>query len=307
MSPITDRQLAHRRDCIGASDVPVLLGLIPSRNAEDLRLEKLGLVEPQPETPAQLSGKIFEPHLVRWAAEQIGVAVRLNQRRVLKGTPLAANIDGIGRLPGTDIPVLFEAKTCGIDSPGFDREKWGPHGSHQVPDHVYAQTQVQLACESRANLDYVPLKLGGHHERLLVVERDDSFIADITLIVVQWWQLHIVEGRPVEAMPPHLDILKRMKRHTEEVPVPSELFEACVRAHREASKAEKARKEADRHMLAALGQADAGVCDLGKFTYYECDRKEYTVKAGKYRRLVLKEDEENGEADAENGNDGGKG
>ena len=133
--PTSSREewLEFRRNTIGGSDVPAILGWSPYATREDVRAEKLK-GHTKPDSKAMQRGRLLEPAILAWVAEEYGVEydARYAGTAWVDGwqhfTPDAVTTDGI----------LIEAKTTGARD--LDHG-WGRAGGFkgEVPLHYTAQ------------------------------------------------------------------------------------------------------------------------------------------------------------------------
>lgn len=133
---LTTKQLALRKQGLGGSDAPVVLGLSPYKSRLALYLEKRSEVEDDPvDSEAALWGQILEDPVATEFAKRTGYQVRKQPTRISKEHPwMFVNMDRqiIGHPRG---PGLVEIK-C------FNEWKAGHIQTlDDVPDAVYVQTQ----------------------------------------------------------------------------------------------------------------------------------------------------------------------
>lgn len=133
-----------RRQYIGASDIPVILGLSPFKSPFHLAREKRGEEKPEPENWFMRRGKYMEPAIRAEHADAGGH--NINVRRVTfvhaKYPFIRCHVDGhfVGDDRGSG---LFEAKTAGFWM-GLT-EEWGEDGTVDFPLPYHGQNQGALA------------------------------------------------------------------------------------------------------------------------------------------------------------------
>lgn len=173
---LTPEQIAERRQGIGASDAPAVLGLSPWRTPLEVFLEKTGRAGPQEESLPMRVGRALEPVVLQAFAEETGLSVTRQQERIIDpALPWRwATVDAIAD------GALVEAKTAG------DRGEWGEPGTDQIPRHYIVQVQHALACTG-FKLAYVPVLLSGRDFRVYEVRRDEAIISAITEREVEFW------------------------------------------------------------------------------------------------------------------------
>jgi putative phage-type endonuclease len=277
--PITAHQLEQRRNRLGSSDLAALLGLDPRRNAYDLWLQKTGkLEEPEAETGAMYAGTMFEEGVLKFAEAQLGKITR-NQFRTAKdaGFPLGSNIDGL--VVSTGEPV--EAKTAGLYGPLS--EPWGDFGTDQVPDRVIIQAQVHCIVTLKA-VCHVPVFLGSKGFGRYTVPKDDAIADAILSEGYRFWNSHVLADLPPTTLTPNLSVIKRIRREpSKTVEIEQSLVEVWQTCAAAESAAKKEKEAALAAVLAALGDAEAGECPIGVFTYLEQKRAGYTVEPTSFR------------------------
>jgi putative phage-type endonuclease len=294
--PITDRQREQRRRHIGASDVAVLLGLSQWRTPYELWLEKTGQLMPDAETsPAAEIGNAMEASVLRWGAEQLGVSIRRNVRRV-RGC-MAANLDAmvVGR------PWALEAKTSGIMHPAAARDQWGPEGTGEVPPHVAAQALAQMWVAD-LELVAIPALIGGRGLVMYRLERDQRtapLCENIAERCAAWWERHIIGGEPPpvgERAPDPRVLLYANPLDGSEVELPAGDEWAAFMAAREARKSaaatlrtlEKAEDDAEARWLITMGTATRAIVGGHLCRVKEVNRAGYTVEPKTYRQLDVR-------------------
>lgn len=276
--PITAAQRELRRNHLGSSDMAAVLGLDPRRNAYDVWLDKTGKLEDQQENEAMIAGTMFEDGVLQYAEKELGKLTR-NQYRSAKdrGIPLGANIDAL--LVQTGEPI--EAKTAGLYGPLT--EIWGEARTDQVPDRVIIQAQVHMICAA-SELCHIAAFLGGRGFQLFAVPRDEEVVDVVSTRAAEFWTKHVLADIPPDNLLPHAGFIKRVRREPDAiVEIDSKLISEWQEAKAAAKIANELAEEKQTAILTALGDAEAGQCELGQFTYLEQSRSEYIVKATKYR------------------------
>lgn len=278
--PITAAQLKRRQNQLGSSDIAGILGVDTYKNAYDIWLEKTGKLEPEAESEndPRAAGKILEPAVLTFGESRLGKLTR-NQFRSARdlGLPIGANIDAI--VVATGAPV--EAKTSGLY--GFSNDVWGEEGTDQVPDRVIIQSQVHMLCTA-AEICFVPAFIAFRGFVMFQVPRDHEIIDIIGKEATNFWDKHVQADTPPSQISPNLAVVKRMKREPSKVvPVDSSLITPWMETREDRLAAEKSEKVHLAAILAAIGDAEAGECELGAFTYLEQTRGAYEVKESTFR------------------------
>ena len=266
--PITDLQREQRRTHLGSSDMAAILGLDPWSNAYDVYLAKTDRVEDQKESKVMARGNYLEPAILNYAEDKLGKLIR-NQYRVAKGFPLVANVDAI--VVDTGKPV--EAKSQGA----FVDEFWGDEGGDEIPDRVIIQTHVHMIC---TNQDYchVPVYLAFREFQMFGVARD-SVIADVVCDKsLEFWEDFVEKDIPPPDVIPSFAMAKRMKRIPKKtVKIEPVLVVNWQNAKESLKLAKEIKESAEAEMLAALGDAEGGECNLGLLTYLEQSKRYVTA------------------------------
>lgn len=275
---ITAEQRELRRDRVGSSDTPTILGVDPYRTVADVYCEKVyGLSEIDNE--AVRLGNLFEAPLIAWAAEELGLDdVEVNASLSHAGGILAANLDGLSRKHR----CIIEGKVTGLS------ELWGAEGTDEIPDRVIAQALHQVECADSAGIEvdvvWVPVLLARRDApkvALYRVPRNDDGQKGIVELGHNFWEVYVRPRCPPPNRLPSLDTLKRIRREPRSsVTVDPALvvaLEAAKEAKKKAGEAEDAAEEA---LLAAMGNAEAA--DFGHprehYTYLEQARANVDVK-----------------------------
>jgi len=253
---ITEAQRGKLSKYIGASRIAAVLGKDPWKTAEDVRLEMLGLVEPQEAGHKAKIGTYLEPSIMRMISDGAGVQFSEAPEALEffhPGGVMIAHPDGITATR----TKLAEAKLTSL------ADDWGPAGDHNgLPTRVLLQVVGQFACVEEAEVCYVGcfVVLPNDYEfRLYTVERPAPLVREVVDAVGEWHAHHIIEKRPCEDAARSLESMKRMKREPEAVvEVSPVLLDTLLDATEARKLAEKAEDAAQGELLAAMGNAAAG-------------------------------------------------
>ena len=277
--PITPKQLADRKNYIGASDMAAIMGLSPWRTAYDVWAEKTGKLNDDTGTPATLAGQTLEHAILKLAEPQLG-KLWLNQFRVLSGTHIASHLDSIVKETGRPA----EAKLRRFD------DGWGEPNTDQVPDDVIVQAQVQLLCTQKDFAHIIAVIAARAWKlQLFVVPLDKEISNTILVTADRFWSKYIETDTPPNDCLPTFETIKRMRRTPGSIiDIPKELVMNRQNKKDALDKAQTEFDIADRTLRASLGTAEAGRFDGGIITYYEQHRKAYEVKESIYRVLRVK-------------------
>jgi putative phage-type endonuclease len=283
---ITPEQRELRRKYVGSSDAPALFGLDPYRTAADVWLSKTGRVEDGETTEAQDRGNLLEPAVLDWAEREIGEWFARGS--FLASGHLCANFDGIHDGPGRTVsPFLVEAKTT------TKADEWGEPGTDEVPERVIVQVHHQFVVAGHDfRVAYVPVLMplfGRFDFRMYEVRRDDALAEAVAARGREFMERYVLKDTPPPDVLPNLDVLRRVRREPGKVvQVADELVDAWQAERAARLEAEKREAEAQRALLAALGEAEAGDFGRGRVTYLETKRKAYAVEETTYRTLRVK-------------------
>jgi predicted phage-related endonuclease len=273
---LTNHQLELRKNHLGASETPVILGLSPfSMTPRDIYWRKVADIEDEP-TKAQARGHWLEDSLLDWAAEQLGTGIVRNQFRVLhegEGAEiLSATHDALMQAK----PEGLEAKVVGRWNPEY--VDWGEEGTDQIPASIVIQCQQQMLV-SGLEVVWLPVAIeaSGMERRMYRVPRDEELIGLFRVPAVEWWRKYVLSRIvPGDDPTPPMAVLKRLQRIEGSV-VDLEAAVAELVESREQVKAElKAVEERDEalkcRIIEALGEAEAGRLPDGRLVTYKEQR-----------------------------------
>jgi putative phage-type endonuclease len=160
----TEEWLSWRRQGLGASDAPVIMGLSPWQKAPDLLRLKTGQTEERPANGAMQRGKTLEPVARRAYISHTSIEVEPVCVQSLEHAWMRASLDGLS----ADGRHVVEIK-C----PGEKDHQLADSGF--VPEKYFAQLQHILAVTGLAEIHYWSFRFGW--PLLLNVNRDDAFVA----------------------------------------------------------------------------------------------------------------------------------
>ncbi|WP_228975023.1 YqaJ viral recombinase family protein [Streptomyces sp. DH12] len=265
--------LAARRDGIGSSDVPAILGLVEQNPPLKVYLDKRG-EDIDDAGEAAFWGTVHEEPVARvWA---------MRNRSVIRRVGLVAHVDHPHRMTTLDrritecplaederIPCALEVKTRSA----FKSAQWhaGP------PDDVLAQILHQISVCGYEHMHYAVL-IGGneYHQGVVRADQYADVIADIETAVDRFWTNHVQPGVPPEPTgnPEHIVSLYRRLHPERSGSVDIDRHDDALDAlhdYEQARLAEAAAKHqktaAKARMLAALDGAQAAL--VGGETAYE--------------------------------------
>lgn len=188
---LTAHDIEVRSKRIGASEVAAVLGISPYADATPFAVwARLTQGYQRPDAPELTAGTYLERAVADWYRDQFakpyelkpGAGVVHRTHDWLSATPdrLVMSADG---------PMgLLECKT------DRDRDAWGEPGTDQVPVHVAAQVQAQLACVGFRTCDVAVLFKARDEFACYTVVRDDAVIDHIIRECGAWFDRHVVKG-----------------------------------------------------------------------------------------------------------------
>src|SRR5678810_53364 len=133
-----------RRDTLGASDAPAIVGADPFRNAGDVWADKTGRVVRLVERAAtgldpKSLGSVIGPALMDMAERRLDRPLAREVFYQHPDVPLSCTVDGISM---DEPPVLVEGKTVGLLGPSPQLEQYGDDGTDEVPASVTIQVHA---------------------------------------------------------------------------------------------------------------------------------------------------------------------
>ena len=161
--------LAYRRQGIGGSDAPVILGLSPYRSILELWEDKTGKKKmEEEENHFTYFGHVLEPVIKKEFMKRTGLKVRA-KNCILQSEEypfMLADLDGTVQEPDGSYSV-FEAKTA----TEYKKEIW----EKGIPEEYMAQVQHYL-CVTGYQKAYVCALVGGNMFYCHVIRRDEAYI-----------------------------------------------------------------------------------------------------------------------------------
>src|ERR1051326_5820962 len=182
--------LDARRQGIGATDAPAILGQSPWASAHDVWMDKVeppNLEDDNPSLPMwlgqQIQGTVAALYTVR-------TGIRLRAVRKQKIHPVynwqRCHLDYAELGKPTH---LLECKTTS------NWDAFGPQGSQDVPVHYWIQCQHEMAVTG-AELTTLAVLFGLRDFRWYDLPRDDEFITRMTAAEEEFWSLYVVPRTP---------------------------------------------------------------------------------------------------------------
>jgi putative phage-type endonuclease len=258
---LTPAEKERRKHHLGSSDVAVLLGISPWKTAYDLWLDKTGKLNDAEfeENESMALGHALEGPLLRWAAREQGIKLIRNQFRVHSGGILSATHDGLAR---DNLPIGFEAKTAGVLRGFASREQWGEANTDQIPDYYMIQCQEQMLV-SNLEMVWVPALLGGRGRVMYCVTPNKDLMDIILERATEFWERHVKADIPPDGWPT-LDVARVIRRtEGKRVSIASDKVKEWRELDRQAKELQDKADAAKAAVLALMGDAEEGECELG--------------------------------------------
>lgn len=188
---LTDEQRARRREGIGASDTPIIMGYSSYKTPYQLYLEKTGIVTDDEEiTEQQYWGNALEPLIIKRFAEENGVDVTFPDTVHHPEYPfIFANLDGWIASES----AVVETKCAN----SFQRKEWDMASSDGIPLAYLIQIAKQCLITD-ASRGYCAVLIGGMEYKQFVYERDAELEAIILKADLDFW--HCVQTRNEPAL-----------------------------------------------------------------------------------------------------------
>lgn len=178
---ITDKQRQERRQGIGGSDMPIILGLSNYKTSYQLFLEKTGLLnDTEKESQFQYWGHRLEPIIKEEFAIRNNIKVEASETVVHPFNDfMRGNLDGF--IPEWN--AVLEVK-C---STQFMADLWGESGTDIVP--LSYLVQVAYYCiVTNADCAYLAVLIGGNDYRQYKYTRDADLENMITVAAHNFWE-----------------------------------------------------------------------------------------------------------------------
>lgn len=178
---LTDEQRARRRNGIGASDSPIIMGYSTYKTPYQLYLEKTGIVNDIDEdTELQYWGHAIEPLIIKRFEEENNVRITCPDTIHHPVYPfLFANLDG-----------WIESERAVVEckcANSFQKREWDSSASDGIPLKYLIQIAHQVAV-TNAERGYCAVLIGGMEYMQFVYERDKSLEELIIKAAIDFWE-----------------------------------------------------------------------------------------------------------------------
>jgi putative phage-type endonuclease len=195
--------LEWRKRGIGGSDVAAICGLSRYKSALEVYLDKIGEIPPIPDNPKMKAGRILEPLIADWFAEETGIRVQ-KQNYIFqhKDYPfMLANIDRW--VPGENAGLEIK------NTAEYSRNNWFDGQTEIIPTEYQLQANHYMAVTG-ADKWYVAVLIGGWDFQWRVIERDDNLIKNLITIEENFWTQHVTAGVLPEVKAQDTDLMNYM-------------------------------------------------------------------------------------------------
>lgn len=184
----------NRRNYAGGSEIAAICGESSFKTPLQVWMRKNGLIEPDPSNPIADFGNVFEPVMDSYFQEITGLKTRRVNRPFVHGEHdfLRAHIDRQILNGADDLGTMcLELKTT---------------TSHRLkkladayPKEWYYQIQFYLALTGykKAYL-FIYTRDDCQFYEPILIERAEEFITEIMAKVIQWWKIHMINGKRPE-------------------------------------------------------------------------------------------------------------
>lgn len=272
---ITKHQKKLRKNNLGSSDLPVILGMHPFERPTpfDIWGRLTGQVEDEiPQTAAMRMGSALESTVIALFSEDRPTHLK-NLRRKHPTLHLACNVDA-WTVEGHN-PV--EAKTCDHWSP--TRDQWGPTDEN-VPEHVAIQATAHMMVAQR-EVCYVPALVSGAYREFLV-RRNEDLIEAMLWKIEEWWENHVVKGNAPEGLPSREVGIRWIRKPGKVISLPEDYASLPGRIQQNKGEAKGYAEDAkhnERELLKVMGDAEEAHSDNLKVNVKWQERSSIDAKA----------------------------
>ncbi|KIL38218.1 endonuclease [Gordoniibacillus kamchatkensis] len=278
---VNTKELAHedwldyRRKGIGGSDVAAICGMSRYKSPMEVYLDKIGELAPIEDNPKMKAGRILEPVIADWFAEETGYKV-WKQNAIFQHQDhpfMLANIDRW--LPGQNAGL--EIKNTGE----FSRDDWS---GTQAPTEYIMQCNHYMAVTG-AERWFIAVLIGGWDFQWKVIERDERLIQNLITIETEFWHNNVLAKVPPAYSHQDTDYLNERYAESspgrgvdlpeEAYPIMQSLYEA-----RAAKKASEMQEDTAKNQI-------KGIMQDAELAYFQGDLK-FTWKANKNGQRTFK-------------------
>jgi putative phage-type endonuclease len=181
--------LEWRKKGIGGSDVAAICGLSRYSSAVTVYLDKIGELPPLEDNPKMKAGRILEPVIADWFAEETGYKV-MKQNAIFQHKEYPFMLANIDRwLPGLNAGL--EIKNTGE----YSRKDWFDGEEEVIPTEYQLQANHYMAITG-AERWFVAVLIGGWDFQWRVIERSEKLISSLISIEDKFWNEHVLKKVP---------------------------------------------------------------------------------------------------------------
>lgn len=286
---LTDEQLKLRKSGTGGSDIGAVAGLSPFRSPLSVYLDKTGQAPPLEENAQMRRGRLLEPAIANWWAEEVGA-----QEVTDPGTMLSPTHKRILATPDRLALVKGERLVGEIKSPGPYVRGFGEPGTDAVPAHILAQChwEMHVANVERA---HVAALLNGELGVFPIVF-DPEFFGLLVDANNRFWTDYVEKGVPPPADNCDSELLKHLhpkdsgaKLSLSELPGLTEVIEALRTVRPQFKELEERHEALVNRVKQAMGQASHLETPFGPISWKANKASQATdwkAVAGEFRNLV---------------------
>ena len=288
--------LEYRQKGIGGSDIASVVGINPWSSPLAVyysKIEKVPELEEE-NLPAEL-GIFLEPFIKvkfeKWFKETntFDISV-LPMPYILQHpkNPIAlANLDGYFNCPVLNEPMIVEFKTT-------SERNYQDWADGSLPDYYYLQIQWYLYVTDVKQC-YLAFLIGNNKFDVTVIERNEEVIEQMVEKANYFWNTFMIPKVPPapsgdDSSKEILDKMYKVEAGKEiviEEPVYIGHILAINGLKKKISEMEKDLEQYKQWIKEKMGTAETGICGEWKITWKEQEKKEFLVKASKFRVLRI--------------------
>ena len=205
---ITETQRKERKNHLGSSDLPAILGFSRFATAYDVWMEKTNRIPYITEEKVedwQEAGNILESSVIDWAQKKgYFKDVERDPEIAVPDTPIVVHIDAVERETGNPV----EVKTEGLYGPLWNT--WGEVGTDEIPEYAYIQAQTHLMATGK-DVCHIPAFLGGRGFCYYYTERDEELQEIIREQALKFWNEYVLTDTPPYDSVPTLELAKKIR------------------------------------------------------------------------------------------------
>lgn len=198
-----------RRNHIGASDSPPIMGVSPWKDVKQLYIEKTNCLEiPDSSNPAMQRGIDLEPHCLSIFEAETGYLMNPKVLVHPSITYMAASLDGLE----LDHKCAVEIKCPGLKDHGIALD-------NAIPEKYIPQLQHQMEVAGLDKIYYMSYANDNDY-KILEVYKDEEYTKNMLQKEAEFWKC-VIERTPPESTKPDINEIK------------SEEFRLAVERHKE--------------------------------------------------------------------------